>query len=79
MTAMWGASGIMAFFLKQGNAIYDDSTPAEKITLLTRLFSIGVMHWLFVMKYFQTSQMLPKIFHDIMIDDFIEGGKFYKW
>ena len=21
--------------------------------------------------------MLPKIFHDIMIDDFIEGGKFY--
>ena len=22
--------------------------------------------------------MLPKIFHDIGIDDFIEGGKFYK-
>ena len=22
--------------------------------------------------------MLPKIFHEIMIDDFIEGGKFYQ-
>ena len=36
-----------------------------------------MVHWIFVMKYFGTAMMLPKIFHEIMIDDFIEGGKFY--
>ena len=28
------------------------------------------------MKYYSTSSMLPSIFHDVMIDDFIEHGKF---
>ena len=30
------------------------------------------------MKYFATSLMLPFIFHEIMIDDYIEGGKCYQ-
>ena len=45
---------------------------------MIRLVSINMVHWIFVMKYYSTSSMLPSIFHDVMIDDFIEGGKVYK-
>ena len=76
LTVVWGLTGITAFMLKQDNAIYHLSTPTEKLTLLIRLYSINMVHWVFVMKYYHTSQMLPKIFHDVMIDDFIEHGKF---
>ena len=75
-TIFWGISGILAYFLNQDNAIYHESTHMEKLTLLIRLFSINIVHWIFVIKYYRTSLMLPKIFHDIMIDDFIEHGKF---
>ena len=37
-----------------------------------------MMHWVFVMKYYHTSAMLPKIFHDIMIDDYVKEGKLRK-
>ena len=77
-TILWGVTSIVAYFLNQVNAIYEDSSIAEKVTLQLRQFSINIMHWIFVMKYFELSLMLPKIFHEIMIDDFIEGGKFYQ-
>ena len=77
-TVIWGATGILAYFLDQDNSIYHDSTTQEKITLMIRLVSINMVHWIFVMKYYSTSSMLPSIFHDVMIDDFIEGGKVYK-
>ena len=75
-TILWGISGILAYFLNQDSAIYHESTYMEKLTLMIRLFSINIVHWIFVIKYYRTSLMLPKIFHDIMIDDFIEHGKF---
>ena len=37
-----------------------------------------MMHWVFIMKYYHTSAMLPKIFHDIMIDDYVKEGKLRK-
>ena len=43
-----------------------------------RQFSINMMHWVFIMKYYHTSAMLPKIFHDIMIDDYVKEGKLRK-
>ena len=77
-TILWGISGILAFLLDQDNSIYNETTVDEKITLMLRLVSINMVHWIFVMKYYSTSLMLPMIFHDIMIDDFIEGGKIIK-
>ena len=77
-TVIWGITGILAYFLDQDNSIYHDSTTAEKTTLMIRLVSINMVHWIFVMKYYSTSSMLPSIFHDVMIDDFIEGGKVFK-
>ena len=77
-TVIWGLTGILAFFLDQDNSIYHETTVDEKITLMVRLVSINMVHWIFVMKYYSTSMMLPMIFHDIMIDDFIEGGKVVK-
>ena len=77
-TMIWGATGMMAFFLNQDNSIYHETKVDEKVTLMVRLFSINMVHWIFVMKYYSTSLMLPMIFHDIMIDDFIEGGKIIK-
>ena len=77
-TVIWGTTGILAYFLDQDNSIYHDSTTAEKTTLMIRLVSINMVHWIFVMKYYSTSSMLPSIFHDVMIDDYIEGGKVLK-
>ena len=49
----------------------------NKLVISVRHFVGNMVHWIFVMQYYRTSVMLPKIFHEIMIDDFIEGGKFY--
>ena len=77
-TIIWGATGITAYVLDQDNAIYHHSDASEKLTHQLRNFSINVVHWIFIMKYYHTSAMLPKIFHDIMIDDYVKEGKFIK-
>ena len=74
---VWGITSIVIGF-DGSSSIFKDTTISEKLNAMIHLYSINIVHWTFVFKYYKTSKMLPKIFHEIMIEDFIEGGKLYR-
>ena len=76
-TIFWGITSIVIGF-DGSSSIFEDTTVSQKLNAMIHLYSINIVHWTFVIKYYKTSKMLPKIFHEIMIDDFIEGGKLYR-
>ena len=78
LTIVWGMTSIIVFFTRDSNFMVSGSENFNLIMLCVRHFAINMVHWIFVMQYFRTSVILPKLFHGIMIDDFIEGGRFYK-
>ena len=77
-TVIWGVTGLIGFFTREKLYMEVDAGGYDNITLIFRHYSINIVHWIFVFQYYRTSLMVPKIFHGIMIDDFIEGGKHYK-
>ena len=76
-TVIWGITGIIIGF-NTTNSIFKDTSVFLRLNMMIHLYSISIVHWAFVFRYYKTSRMLPKIFHEIMIDDFIEGGKLYR-
>ena len=54
-TLIWGITGIIAWWAGQAHSLYDNTKAWRVILMLVRSYSIGIVHWIFVFKYFSTS------------------------
>ena len=54
-TMFWGITGIIAWSTGQEHSLYINEGTWNKILMLVRSYSIAMVHWIFVFKYFSTS------------------------